>query len=366
MDDITHTFDLDEAPGKDETRPRARPAANSPTLHQLRIFHAVARAATLTGAAKDVGLTQPSLSQQLGRLETAIGTRLFHRRPGEMELTEAGRYLLPQVEMMLRILSETEDGLARFRGGYQPVVKLAGIDSVLRSLLSHAVGDLQRRFPDLRFEVQEGAPGDILDLLYARRINIGLLAANSLAPAHTHFQQVPVFEDPWVLAVPEGLALDDVSDPGRQLTSEAQAVLRRTVDFVFGSAQSSRVATWYDQFLPGHHPVAQCRSFDTALGFVRAGVGVCVAPALATLGLQGPLTGIRRYRIPLATRQVVALVLSQNRRIEPVASLLDALAEAGARISLPEILPTPPFLTGPGEGASSSMGDVGRAGGDLL
>ena len=47
------------------------------TLHQLRIFWAVAHAETLTKAAKQLGLTQPSLSQQLSKLETTVGARLF-------------------------------------------------------------------------------------------------------------------------------------------------------------------------------------------------------------------------------------------------------------------------------------------------
>ena len=49
------------------------------TLHQLRIFLAVAQAATLTRASKQLGLAQPSLSKQLASLEESVGTRLFDR-----------------------------------------------------------------------------------------------------------------------------------------------------------------------------------------------------------------------------------------------------------------------------------------------
>ena len=59
---------------------RIAPKASDLTLHQLRIFWAVAHSETLTKAAKQLGLAQASLSQQLGKLETNVGTLLFHRR----------------------------------------------------------------------------------------------------------------------------------------------------------------------------------------------------------------------------------------------------------------------------------------------
>ena len=63
------------------------------TLHQLRIFMAVAQSSTLTRASKQLGLAQPSLSQQLAKLEESVGTRLFDRSHNRMVLTDAGHLL---------------------------------------------------------------------------------------------------------------------------------------------------------------------------------------------------------------------------------------------------------------------------------
>lgn len=334
------------AEGKSRTRIQ-------PTLHQLRVFWAVARSATLTAAAKQLGLSQPSLSQQLGKLETTVGSRLFHRRPNEMELTEAGRYLLPHVEHILRILNEVEDGLGRFRDGYQPVVKVAGINSVLRSVLSVAVKQMQAQFPDVSYDIQESAPADIMELLYTRRINVGLLASGSIGQSQALFQQVPIMEDPYVLVVPGSLSLENITDPARELSSRQLTVLNRSIQFVFGSRHDNQVAEWYDRLLPEHRVVAQCRSFETAIDFVRAGTGVCVAPALATIGPQGPVADIKRYRINVQPRRIVALTLSQNSRLEPVASLLGGLQDAGAASTVDGLQEPPPFLSAPLEGAPS-------------
>lgn len=344
MDGVSTDFEADLTWSNDSA---SQKAGLSMTLHQLRIFHAVVNARTMTSAAKQLGLSQPSLSQQLGRLEAAIGARLFERRPNELELTEAGRFLLPRVEQMLRIINETEDGLARFRGGYQPVVKLAGIDSVLRSLLPAAVRRLHETYPDVSLDVQESAPADILEMLYARRINFGLVAANSLAQTHGHFLQIPIMEDPYVLAVPEEIDLAGVTDPARDLSVAQRRILNQSIHFAFGSSHARRVSDWYDRLLPGHRPVAQCRSFETALSLVRAGTGVCVAPALPTVGTAGPVDGVRRYLIDVPPRRVVALLLSQHRSMEPMATLIGALRDVGRAQALPELLATPPFLAEP-------------------
>ena len=72
------------------------------TLHQLRIFLAVAQAATLTRASKQLGLAQPSLSKQLASLEESVGTRLFDRGHNRMALTYAGRLLLRHAQSVLK------------------------------------------------------------------------------------------------------------------------------------------------------------------------------------------------------------------------------------------------------------------------
>lgn len=78
------------------------------TLHQLRIFLAVAQSTTLTRASKLLGLAQPSLSQQLARLEESIGARLFDRAKNRMVLTVAGRVLLRHAQSVIREVTEAE------------------------------------------------------------------------------------------------------------------------------------------------------------------------------------------------------------------------------------------------------------------
>ena len=77
---------------------------------------------------------------------------------------------------------------------------------------------------------------------------------------------------------------------------------------------------------------------------MRAGAGVCVAPALSTIGVAGADAGVNRYLIGVPPRRIVALMLSQHRSMEPMATLIAALKDVGRAPDMQTILPTPTFL----------------------
>ena len=71
-------------------------------LHHLRLFRAVARDGTLTGAARALNLSQSALSTQIKALETSLGHDLFERRGRGLVLTEAGRIALDHADAIFR------------------------------------------------------------------------------------------------------------------------------------------------------------------------------------------------------------------------------------------------------------------------
>ena len=71
-------------------------------LHHLRLFRAVAREGTLTGAARSLNLSQSAVSTQIKALEGALGHDLFERRGRNLEITEAGRIALDHADDIFR------------------------------------------------------------------------------------------------------------------------------------------------------------------------------------------------------------------------------------------------------------------------
>jgi len=310
------------------------------TLHQLRIFLAVAQSATLTRASKQLGLAQPSLSQQLARLEESVGTRLFDRTRNRMELTDAGRVLLRHAQSVLKEIDEAEAGLREFAAGKRSIIRIAGLNSVVKALLPEALKRCGGTRAGLEVDIHEAAPAEVLEMLYSRQADIGLIAADSVAQSSIGFRQVPIVEDPYVFAVPKAVRLAAIKDIDAAPDSAAQ-VLNSCIQFNFGTQHALRVQQWYLRVLPSHRIVAHCRTYDVALELVRAGFGVCLVPALTALQVTGSLDGIELYATDHGDRRTVAVIADQYLRLEPYKGLVAALQAAGSGLKLPAILPMP-------------------------
>jgi DNA-binding transcriptional LysR family regulator len=318
------------------------------TLRRLRIFWAVAHSSTLTRAAKLLNVSQPTLSQQLTGFEAAIGAALFDRRSNRMVLTEVGEMLLRKAELVLRSAQELEDSLPSVGNPARQTLRIAGVASVMRVMLPPAMRHLIAIAPEVDFDIHESAPAEIIDMLYARRVNIGLMAANSVAEVSAGFQQIAMMKDPFVLAVPDSLDLSRIIDPDRDLSPDRLQTLTNTIQFVFGTQHSSRIQEWFDLAFPKNRLAMRVRSFELALDVVAAGFGVCVVPALTALVGGHLRQGIRLYEINLEARNIVAMVPSQYMRVAPHGAFLSALQAVGESIQLPRIEPMPPFIANAG------------------
>ncbi|HEU4409994.1 MAG TPA: LysR family transcriptional regulator [Polyangiaceae bacterium] len=122
--------------------------------HRLEAFHAVARARSFSAAARELGVTQPALSQRVRLLEDELGRPLLTRGPGGVAPTEAGRRLLRYCEAQRALEGELVDDLSPAPGaGFGGSVRVAGYSSVVRSAVLPALAPLFREHPRLRAEV---------------------------------------------------------------------------------------------------------------------------------------------------------------------------------------------------------------------
>ena len=151
------------------------------TLNQLRIFWAVAHGDSLTRAAKQLGVTQPALSQQLAKLEQALGGQLFDRVNNQLVLTDAGRFLLRKAETVLAEMDEAEAGLADYRMGRRRRISVGALASIARTIVPEAYRLALELVPDLELDLHELAPAEALEQLYGRNLQLALLSSVSLA-----------------------------------------------------------------------------------------------------------------------------------------------------------------------------------------
>lgn len=335
--------DGDDALKKATRRPGLRVGADI-SVRKIQVFWAVARAGSMTRAARMLEVTQPTLSQQLSALEASLGNALFTRSGGSMELTEFGVGFLRHAEDVLRAVQELEDMIADQGRGQQQTIRIGGLPSAMRALVPPMMRDIRAAHPAVDIDTHEGAPGEILEMLYARRIGIALLAAGSVGELPAGLTRVPLLTDDNVLVVPAHLDLGAVQDPGRDLSPADLEVLRNLIQFVFGSPHALRQQQWFDRIVPGNRTVGRSRSFDMAVEMVRSGLGVCLAPALSVAPATLSTEGVRLYRVDLPPREILAVVPAQNLHQEPTREVLAGLQRAAAALSHADLAPEPPFI----------------------
>ena len=136
-------------------------------LHQLRYFVAVAEAGSFSNAARRCHVAQPSLSQQIKKLEIDLGQELFERHPSGVVLTEAGHALLPRAR---RVLSEVQEAAAALRSdiddGAGPLA-VGAIPTMAPYVLPPVLAPFSQRFPRCELTVRE----DLTDRLIEQHLD---------------------------------------------------------------------------------------------------------------------------------------------------------------------------------------------------
>ena len=116
-------------------------------LRHLRYFLAVADARSFTGAAEQLHMTQPTLSQQVKQLEQIVGTVLFERRTKEVELTAAGRLFKPYCERILKEIAQSKLAISELKGLMRGTLHMAVFHSYSHSMLPPIMSEFALRYP---------------------------------------------------------------------------------------------------------------------------------------------------------------------------------------------------------------------------
>lgn len=139
------------------------------------IFREVARAGSISGAARSLGWTQPAVSQHLRALERSCGTALLIRHAGGVDLTPPGQALLARadaVALQLRLAEDELAQLADLRGGR---VRLTAYPTAAATLVPAAVARLRTAHPDLEIELTEAEPPEAIAAVSAGDADLALV-----------------------------------------------------------------------------------------------------------------------------------------------------------------------------------------------
>ena len=169
-------------------------------IHQLRYFVAVADEGSFSRAATKVRVAQPSLSQQIRKLEAELGQPLFDRLPRSVALTEAGRCLIDYARQILASIGDARRCVDDLKGEVAGRVAVGAIPTIAPYVLPGLVVTFQKHYPDVILEVVE----DVTDGI-TRRIETGELdvALASTCRASPTLRREPLGTEPLLALVPE-------------------------------------------------------------------------------------------------------------------------------------------------------------------
>ncbi|MFI6845438.1 LysR family transcriptional regulator [Kitasatospora sp. NPDC050467] len=328
----------------------------------LRVLRAVARTGSFSAAARELGCTQPAISQQMKALEKAVDTPLVVRSGRGMQLSEAGRVLLKHATGILAGLSAAEEEVAAIAGLRAGRVRLVSFPTASSTLVPPAVARLRDSHPGVRVSLVEAEPPESLAMLRGGECEVALAfrypqapgGAPAPAPAPAHgtprearaeanleAQQLsagtdwsdlvvtPLLDDPLVGLLPAahplagrggGGPVELAELAGEQWIAGCPQCRGHLVELCAGAGFEPRI-----DFATDDYPAV--------VGLVAAGLGVAVLPGLALESVRPDgvsAVPVRTASGAPAVRQVVALTLPDLAEVPAVALMLERLAGAAA------------------------------------
>jgi molybdate transport repressor ModE-like protein len=298
----------------------------------FRLMEAIAQEGSLSGAAKAIGHSQPSVSQQVQQLERLLNTPVLVRTRGGVTFTEAGKVLLRHGTSILasaRLAASEVEAVAGLRAGR---VRVASFPSAAATLLPKAFADMRKDHPGVSFTLLEGEPDRALNLLRNGECDIAIVYtyANSNPDGAPHGLDlmpdevaIPLVEEFVRVAVP-------VDHPrANDKTVELSDLAGDT--WIAGCPDCrGNLLALCDR--AGFAPEIGFETDDyVALqGLVEAGLGVALVPdlMLAASHRDFPLT--LKALAPRSTRVVSAVVSSALLAVPGIAPTIAALERAAA------------------------------------
>ena len=268
-------------------------------MQQLRYVVAVARTDNFSRAAEECHVSQPSLSQQIQKLEDELGERLFDRTKRVAKLTPHGEAFLRRA---VRILEEAEaatreasDAKDLLRG----TMTVGVLPTIAPYLLPDVLTEFTEKYPGLEIIVQEDTTARLLKQLLAYETDIALASL----PIHDERLEVQaLLTEELLLALPPGHPLTR-----KRIVKVEDLVGERLIVMKEGHCLGDQVLRFCDR--RDVRPQISFRSaqLETIQALVRAGLGLSLIPTMAAQSDRSDLPEYRSLQSPKPERRIVAV-----------------------------------------------------------
>jgi LysR family transcriptional regulator, hydrogen peroxide-inducible genes activator len=274
-------------------------------MHQLRYFAAVARTGTFSRAARECRIAQPSLSQQILKLEEELGDRLFERTRRKALLTPAGSLFLPYAVSILESAERARQEIREIGGQVRGKILLGALPTIAPYFLPDVICSFRKKYPEVEMIIHEETTQQLLRGLEENELDLALI---SDAPPSPRIEIQKLFSEELFLCLPAFHPLVQRNKVAAADLQHEKFILMQEGHCLGAQAQ---------QFCnsKGFQPEISCRSaqIGTVLAMVQAGLGISLIPKMA---LPRPSEDgiICRSLHGVRPRRMLALALSGQRK----------------------------------------------------
>lgn len=169
-------------------------------FHQLHIFHTVAERGSFSAAAQSLHMTQPAVTMQVQSLEDYFGTKLLQRSTKRIELTEAGRALMPYAQRSIDIIRDTDQAMSTFTKQLKGRLQLGSSLTIGEYILPRLLGPFGQEYPQISISMKVMNTAQIMEEILNHQLNFGLIEA---PVNHPDMHMEAVMSDELMLVVPK-------------------------------------------------------------------------------------------------------------------------------------------------------------------
>jgi DNA-binding transcriptional LysR family regulator len=252
------------------------------SLKQLEMFRAVVVAGSITKASRRMGLSQPSISQQLAKLEEMLGTPLLRRnRTGLISLTPAGEFWFRASESVLQQMANSVDE-HRQRYIDNSVSLQIGVTPTLRGRFVAAAARIAREEPGFtKFDLFYALSShELVEKLRLHQLNCAIVNVDSLAEDRNSFAITELFTDQIAWVVPASVSAAEIRAVQKQQPrgEPLPECLSHFVDVYSNAQLRTQSEEWYKHNLPSATPTFRAMTYAAATDIVAEGLATAHCP----------------------------------------------------------------------------------------
>jgi len=268
-------------------------------MQQIRYVVAVARTGNFSRAAEQCHVAQPSLSQQIQKLEDELGERLFDRMNREVKLTPHGESFLHRAIRIMEEVDSAKREAGEARDLLRGTLTIGVLPTIAPYVLPEVMAEFVEKFPGVKIVVEEDTTARLLKLLHEYEIDFAV-ASQPIRGEEMEVREL--FSEELLLAVPPGHPL-----ARKRTVTAASLKNERLIVMKDGHCLGDQVLGFCDRRDVKPRISFRSSQIETIQALVASGLGISLIPSMAAREHRKDLPQYRSFQSPKPSRKIVAV-----------------------------------------------------------